>query len=205
MNNSMTFEEQTEQIVEALFTTLCLKKPREEVTDRCLELDYGNKIRFEVKKPREEVTDRCLELDYGNKIRFEGPKPVKLQGSRIAVDSASTFDPVAIAKLLTSIGDQYNAEMEGPINAVIAEESRKKIKKFGEVAESLSSIWISQNPELEPERAFLAVAVKLFVNFIKKTHGDRSQINILTETINRNPEVRSYIERQGGWGNLGRV
>ncbi|KAG8131990.1 hypothetical protein E2320_009882 [Naja naja] len=161
MNNSMTFEEQTEQIVEALFTNLCLKKQLFEETDRCLELQSEKKV-------------------------YE-------QGS------ASGFNPAHIARTLQSLGDQYNIEIESHVQAVIAEESIRKIKKFGEVAESLSRNWISQTPGLEPERAFLAAAVKLFVKFMKKTDGDRSQINILTETINGNPEVRGYIERQGGW------
>ncbi|XP_026530937.1 bcl-2-like protein 15 [Notechis scutatus] len=164
MNNSVTFEEQTEQIVEALFTKFCSKKLQ--------------------------VTGRCLQL--------QSETPAHEQGS------SSTFNPVDIADSLKSLGDKYNAEIESHVQAVIAEESVRKIEKFGEVAESLSRIWISQNPGLEPEKVFLAAAVKLFVKFMKKTHGDEGQINILTETINGNPEVRGYIERQGGWGNLGR-
>ncbi|XP_034270165.1 bcl-2-like protein 15 isoform X1 [Pantherophis guttatus] len=168
MNNSMTFEEQTEQIVEALFTTLCLREPWGQVADRCLELHSGNEVRAQ------------------------------------AGDSASNFDPVGIAKLLQSTGDQYNAEIEGQVQAVIVEETRKEIKKFREAVESLSRNWSSQTPGLEPERAFLIVAVKLFVKFINKTDGDNGLINILTETINGNPEVRGYIERQGGWSHLDR-
>ncbi|XP_058032905.1 bcl-2-like protein 15 [Ahaetulla prasina] len=167
MNNSMKFEEQTEKIVEALFTTHCIKKPR-----------------------RLKATGRCLELHSGYEVQAQGP-------------SASNFDPVVIAKSLQSIGDQYNAEIEPQVQAVIAEESGKRIKKFKEEAGFLSRDWISHVPGLEPERAFLAVAVKLFQKLTEKTHGDRSLINILTETINENPEVRGYIERQGGWGNLG--
>ncbi|XP_039218405.1 bcl-2-like protein 15 isoform X3 [Crotalus tigris] len=166
MNHSMTFEEQTEQIVEALFTTLCLKKQ---------EL---------------QVTDRGLKLHSENEIHLQGPCSQNLLRA----------EPQGIRQR----GDQYNGEMEGQVQAVIAEESTTKIKKFGEVAKSLSRIWISQTPGLEPVSAFLAVAVKLFEQLVEKTHGDHHQINILTETINRNPEVRGYIERQGGWDNLGR-
>ncbi|XP_015684704.1 bcl-2-like protein 15 [Protobothrops mucrosquamatus] len=185
MNHSMTFEEQTEQIVEALFTTLCLKKQELQVTERCLKLVSENEIHLE---------GRCS----------QGPLRAEFQGSRWrVVDSASSFDPVDIANLLRSIGDQYKAEMEGHVQAIIAEESTTKIKKFGEVAKSLSTSWIIQTPGLEPVRAFLAVAVKLFEQLVEKTHGDRHQINILTETINRNPEVRGYVERPGGWDNLG--
>ncbi|XP_026568710.1 bcl-2-like protein 15 [Pseudonaja textilis] len=163
MNNSVTFEEQTERIVEALFTKFCSKKSQ--------------------------VTGRCLQLQSEIKAHEQG--------------SASSFNPVDIADSLKSLGDKYNAEIESHVQAVIAEESIRKIKKFGEVTESLSRNWISQTPGLEPERVFLAAAVKLFVKFMKKT-GDKGQINILTETINGNPELRGYIERQGGWGNLGR-
>ncbi|KAM3840472.1 bcl-2-like protein 15 isoform 1-T4 [Vipera latastei] len=168
MNPSMTFEEQTEQIVEALFSTLCLKKQESPVTERCLKLCTAN-------------------------------APL-VQGEERVV-SASRFDPVLIANLLRSIGDQCQVEMEGQVQAVIAEESTTQIKKFGEVAKSLSRIWISQTHGLEPERAFLGVAVKLCATLIEKTHETFSA-SILTETINRNPEVRDYIERQGGWGNL---
>ncbi|KAM6456838.1 bcl-2-like protein 15 [Liasis olivaceus] len=164
MKDSMTFEEQTEQIVEALFTSLFPKKQAPQVTDRCLE------------------------------IHFEGLSKA---------DSASSFNPVDIANILRSLADQYNAELEGHVQAVIAEKSKAKLKKFSEVAESLSRTWSSQTPGLEYERAFLAVAVKLFEYFIQKTAVGSGQINLLTETINTNAEVRGYIERQGGWANLG--
>ncbi|XP_070601756.1 bcl-2-like protein 15 isoform X2 [Erythrolamprus reginae] len=174
MYNSMTFEEQTKQIAEALFTTLYSRKQ--------------------------------YPLQPGKMIVIEDLEVTRYRTwtSVAAVDSASSFDLVDIAMLLRSIRDQYNTEMEGQVLAIIAEESITKIKKFGEVAESLSRNWVSQTPGLEPGRAFLAVAVKLFEKLIKKTHGDKGQINILTGTINRNPEVRSYIERQGSWGNLAR-
>ncbi|XP_070605028.1 bcl-2-like protein 15 isoform X2 [Erythrolamprus reginae] len=172
MNNSMTFEEQTEQIVEALFATLYM--------------------------PWLKVTDRCLELQGETKIVVQGAK------AHFQADSASSFDPVHIANLLKSLGDQYNEEIEGQVKAVIAKKSRKMIKKFGEVAESLSRNWVTQTPGLEPVKAFLAVAVKMFEKLMEETHGDKGQINILTETINRNPEVKGYIESQGGWGNLAR-
>ncbi|XP_015743805.1 bcl-2-like protein 15 [Python bivittatus] len=166
MKDSMTFEEQTEQIVEALFTSLFSKKQVSQVTDRCL------------------------------KIQYEG---------FFEADSASNFNAVHIANILRSLGDQYNAELEGEqsVQALIAEKSKAKPKKFSEVAESLSRTWSSQTPGLEYERAFLAVAVKLFEYFIKKTVVGSGQINLLAEAINTNAEVRSYIERQGGWANLG--
>ncbi|XP_063153475.1 bcl-2-like protein 15 [Candoia aspera] len=167
MKNSMTFEEQTEQIVEALFTSLCAKKVESQVADRCLELKPKRKNTFEV-------------------------------------DSENSFDPVDIAKKLRYLGDQYNAELEGPAQAIITEESKAKLKKFRELTESLSRTWSSHTPGLEYERAFLAVAVKLFEYFIRKTAGYPGQINLLTDTINTNAEVRGYIDRQGGWSNLGR-
>ncbi|XP_032074944.1 bcl-2-like protein 15 [Thamnophis elegans] len=189
MNDSMTFEEQTKQIAEVLFTTSYSRKqcsfhPRKTIIIEDLEL---TRYRTWTSVPADPELIRH-----------------RTQASEPAVDSASSFDPVDIAMLLRSIKDQYNAEMEDHVQAVISEESVTKIKKFGEVAESLTRNWISQTPGLEPKRASLAVAVKLFEKLIKKTQGDKGQINIITETMNRNPEVRSYIERQGGWGNLER-
>ncbi|XP_070601752.1 bcl-2-like protein 15 isoform X1 [Erythrolamprus reginae] len=189
MYNSMTFEEQTKQIAEALFTTLYSRKQ--------YPLQPGKMIVIEDLEVTRYRTWTSVAAD-SELIRH------RAQASGQAVDSASSFDLVDIAMLLRSIRDQYNTEMEGQVLAIIAEESITKIKKFGEVAESLSRNWVSQTPGLEPGRAFLAVAVKLFEKLIKKTHGDKGQINILTGTINRNPEVRSYIERQGSWGNLAR-
>lgn len=56
MNPSMTFEEQTEQIVEALFSTLCLKKQESPVSERCLKLHsaiephfQGTRVSFKTK------------------------------------------------------------------------------------------------------------------------------------------------------------
>ncbi|XP_034270164.1 bcl-2-like protein 15 [Pantherophis guttatus] len=204
MNNSMMFEEQTKQIAEVLFTTLYSRKqyplqPRKMIVIEDLEL---TRYRTWTSVPADPELIKC---------RTQASRPAdsellrhRAQASGPAVDSASSFDPVDIAILLRSIRDQYKTEMEGQVQAVLAEESITKIKKFGEVAESLSRNWSSQTPGLEPERAFLAVVVKLFEKLIKKTHGDKGQINILMETINGNPEVRGYIERQGGWGNLGR-
>ncbi|XP_058032912.1 bcl-2-like protein 15 [Ahaetulla prasina] len=188
MNNSVTFEEQTKQIAEELFTTLYSRKQYPLQARKMIIIEDLELTRYR--------TWTSVPAD-SELIRH------RAQASGPAVDSASSFDPVDIAMLLGSIRDQYKTEMEGQVQAVIAEESITTIKKCGEVAESLSRNWISQTPGLEPERAFLAVAVKLFEKLINETHGDKGQINILTETINGNPEVRSYIERQGGWDNLG--
>nr|XP_028590369.1 bcl-2-like protein 15 isoform X2 [Podarcis muralis] len=157
MKDSMTFEEQVEQIAEALLADFPGQK---------------SKTEFRV-------------LQYQG-ASFEGG------GS-----AASPFDPVPIANTLRRLGDQFNADLERPAQEVIEAEGRK----FKENVEALSKTWTIQNPELAYEKAFLVVAVKLFRYIAKKAHAV-AQPRLLTEAINAAPEVRHYIERQGGWENL---
>ncbi|XP_053249517.1 bcl-2-like protein 15 isoform X1 [Podarcis raffonei] len=159
MKDSMTFEEQVEQIAEALLADFPGQK---------------SKTEFRV-------------LHYnGASVLFEGG------GS-----AASPFDPVPIANTLRRLGDQFNADLERPAREVIEAEGRK----FKENVETLSKTWTIQNPELAYEKAFLVVAVKFFRYIAKKAPGV-AQPRLLTEAINAAPEVRHYIERQGGWENL---
>ncbi|XP_028590369.2 bcl-2-like protein 15 isoform X2 [Podarcis muralis] len=154
MKDSMTFEEQVEQIAEALLADFPGQK---------------SKTEFRV-------------LQYQG-ASFEGG------GS-----AASPFDPVPIANTLRRLGDQFNADLERPAREVIEAEGRK----FKENVETLSKTWTIQNPELAYEKAFLVVAVKLFRYIAKKARAV-AQPRLLTEAINAAPEVRHYIERQGGW------
>nr|XP_034978831.1 bcl-2-like protein 15 isoform X2 [Zootoca vivipara] len=154
MKDLMTFEEQVEQIAEALLA------------------DFpGQKSETEFR-----VLSVCGEAEHR---------------------AASSFDPAPIADTLRRLGDQFNADLERPAREVIEAEGRK----FKENVETLSKTWTIQNPELEYERAFLIVAVKLFRYIAKKAHSV-AQPRLFTEAIDAAPEVRRYIERQGGWENL---
>uniref|UniRef100_A0A8D2LA42 Bcl-2-like protein 15 n=1 Tax=Varanus komodoensis TaxID=61221 RepID=A0A8D2LA42_VARKO len=73
--------------------------------------------------------------------------------------------------------------------------------KFREMADSLSKTW-SRSQGLEYERAFLVVTVKLFICLAQRAPSLRNKTELFTQTINENPEVRNYIEKQGGWENL---
>uniref|UniRef100_A0A8D0DKT1 Uncharacterized protein n=1 Tax=Salvator merianae TaxID=96440 RepID=A0A8D0DKT1_SALMN len=72
-----------------------------------------------------------------------------------------------------------------------------QLKKFRETVESLSKAWMSQNRELEYESAYLAVAVKLSRYLAQKACN---VAHVLAEAINGNPQVKDFIERQGGSG-----
>lgn len=132
-------------------------------------------------------------------LRYEGPEPmfrqVVLQGAR------QSFDPVVIANYLRDLGDKYNEDLEEPARNIIAEAVNKKVEKFGETVESLSRTWQSYYG-LQYEKAFLAASVKLFVYLAQKA-PNIAQSSLLTQTISGNPEVRQYIEHQGGWENIG--
>ncbi|XP_063003625.1 bcl-2-like protein 15 [Elgaria multicarinata webbii] len=137
-------------------------------------------------------------------IVCQGPSAKPDECDAVVGSAASTFDPEAIAKKLRSIGDQYNEDLEVAVQMVIEESSKEKLKKFREMAESLSKSWRRQNPELEYETAFLAVAVKLSLSLLHSAPATfQEEPDLLTQAINGNPEVRGYIERQGGWENFG--
>lgn len=72
------------------------------------------------------------------------------------------------------------------------------MEKFGAAVDNLSRSWSDQNPELVYERAFLCVSVKLLMHVAKKVPGV-VQPSQLTQAINGNAQVRSYIEACGGW------
>ncbi|KAJ6657950.1 hypothetical protein lerEdw1_001740 [Lerista edwardsae] len=110
-----------------------------------------------------------------------------------------TFDPVAIAHHLQKVADKYNVDLNEPVRNIIAETANKQVEKFGETVESLIKTW--PNPyELPYEKAFLVLSVKLFVHLAQKVSNIAP--NLLTRAINGNPEVRQYIESQGGWENF---
>ncbi|XP_044303466.1 bcl-2-like protein 15 isoform X2 [Varanus komodoensis] len=163
MKNSMTFEEQTEQIVKALLFDIS-----EDSQNGC----------------------RSLELSAGSELECDA----------VAEKTATTFNPEVIAKTLQRLGDQYNEDLEKPVQMIIAEKN-KEVMKFREMADSLSKTW-SRSQGLEYERAFLVVTVKLFICLAQRAPSLRNKTELFTQTINENPEVRNYIEKQGGWENL---
>ncbi|XP_053101828.1 bcl-2-like protein 15 [Hemicordylus capensis] len=209
MKNSMTFEEQTEQIVEALLSDFIPKKPKimyegpkkEKVMLRGLEvqpqgMSHAGKI-ICLWGSMDICREMCWSLFHLRLVELEIVAGYWVSGS----STASTFDPVTIASRLRDIGDQYNEDLGQLGEMIIAEVTKGKLEKFGETVDSLSKQWISQNSGLQYETAFLAVAVKLFVYVAQKTRNAASR-ELLTGAINENPQVRGYIERQGGWENL---
>ncbi|NXJ43528.1 B2L15 protein, partial [Ciconia maguari] len=153
-----TFEEQTECVVEALFSDLL----------------------------GEDGSDcRSLETDSGECVPSAGEPP-------------AGFDPVVVASRLRRMGDQCNVDFERVSSEALAEVLKGKMEKFGAAVESLSRSWINQNPELVYGRVFLSVSVKLLMHLAKKV-SDKVNHKQLSEVINGNSQVRSYIEDCGGW------
>ncbi|KAM7082563.1 bcl-2-like protein 15 [Ciconia maguari] len=111
------------------------------------------------------------------------------------------FDPVVVASRLRRMGDQCNVDFERVSSEALAEVLKGKMEKFGAAVESLSRSWINQNPELVYGRVFLSVSVKLLMHLAKKV-SDKVNHKQLSEVINGNSQVRSYIEDCGGWGNV---
>ncbi|KAM6108341.1 bcl-2-like protein 15 [Pterocles gutturalis] len=156
-----TFEEQTEWVVEALFSDLLSE---------------------------DECDCRSLEMDSGGPGRSAGEPP-------------AGFDPAVIASRLRRIGDQCSLDFERVSSEALAAVLRGKLEKFGAAVESLSRSWSDQNPELLYERAFLSVSVKLLMYVAEKVPA-LVRPRQLTQVINGNSQVRSYIEARGGWENL---
>ncbi|KAG8131989.1 hypothetical protein E2320_009879 [Naja naja] len=111
MNNSITFEEQTKEIAEVLFTTLYSRKQHP-------------------LQPRRMIVIEDLELTRYRTWTSVPADPELIrhgaQASGPAVDSTSSFHPADIARLLRSIRDKYKAELDGHVQAIIAEESITK-------------------------------------------------------------------------------
>ncbi|NXL37625.1 B2L15 protein, partial [Glaucidium brasilianum] len=138
---------------------------------------------------------RSLETDSGEPMRS-------------AVEYPTTFDPTVIASRLRQMGDRCNMDFERVSSEALAEvfkgkpfqphSQRLQVEKFEAAVDSLSRRWRDQNPELVYESAFLSVAVKLVMHIAKKVPA-LVRPTLLIEVINGNPQVRNYIEAQGGW------
>ncbi|XP_061486330.1 bcl-2-like protein 15 [Rhineura floridana] len=190
MKDSVTFEEQTEQIVHVLLSNLPGQTPRTEYCGLDLQLQGGGIVRDTGQTPRTECRGLDLQLQGG------------IVRDTATSSAASPFDPSHIANTLQRLGDEFNEDLERSAQEVIAQRNEETVVKFKETVATLSKTWSRQNPELEYERAFLAVAVKLFTYLARKAHYI-AQSHLLTETINGTPQVRQYIERQGGWEYFG--
>ncbi|XP_074019595.1 bcl-2-like protein 15 [Numenius arquata] len=174
----VTFEEQTECVVNALFLDLLSE---DESGYRNLETDSGGKASSGRKK-------------------YQGLLVSRPQG-RTEDDLDIPFDPVVIASRLRRIGDQCNVDFERVSSEALAEVLRGKMEKFGAAVDSLITSWSNRNPELVYERAFLSVSVKLLMHLAKKV-PDMLHPRYLVGAINGNSQVRNYIEAHGGWENL---
>ncbi|PKU42423.1 bcl-2-like protein 15 [Limosa lapponica baueri] len=171
----VTFEEQTERVVNALFWDLLSE---------------------------DESDCRSLETDSGGPglARLQGPS---LPGRQASTEDNSDipFDVAVVASRLRRIGDQCNMDFERVCSEAFSEVLRGEMEKFGAAVDSLVKSWSDQNPELVYERAFLSVSVKLLMHLAKKVPG-MLHPRYLTGAINGNSQVRNYIEAHGGWENL---
>ncbi|XP_044303459.1 bcl-2-like protein 15 isoform X1 [Varanus komodoensis] len=203
MKNSMTFEEQTEQIVKALLFDIS-----EDSQNGCrsLELSAGSELECDADgiqihlQSGQNIVARSERWEQGAMLCHTGSALWTGPRRPVAEKTATTFNPEVIAKTLQRLGDQYNEDLEKPVQMIIAEKN-KEVMKFREMADSLSKTW-SRSQGLEYERAFLVVTVKLFICLAQRAPSLRNKTELFTQTINENPEVRNYIEKQGGWENL---
>ncbi|NXV70937.1 B2L15 protein, partial [Atlantisia rogersi] len=164
-----TFEEQTECVVEALFSDLL---GEDECSCRCLETDSG--------EPAQSAGDPPIPFDpvvIASRLRRMGDR-CNLEFERVSSE--------AVAEVLAG-------KVEHALSA-----NQPCMEKFGAAVETLSQSWCDQNPELAYERAFLGVSVKLLMHVLKKVPAMVQPIQLI-KVINGNSQVRRHIEASGGW------
>ncbi|KAF1461153.1 Bcl-2-like protein 15, partial [Pygoscelis antarcticus] len=132
------FEEQTECIVEALFSDLS----GEDGSDcRSLETDWGDPVQSAGESP----------------TRFD-PVVVASRLRRMGDQCNMDFEKVSSEALAEVLKGK---KLRLPSRCL-------QMEKFGAAVESLSRSWSNQNPELVYERVFLSVSVKLVMHVAKK-------------------------------------
>ncbi|NWU65843.1 B2L15 protein, partial [Pterocles burchelli] len=170
-----TFEEQTEWVVEALFSDLLSE---DECDCRSLEMDSGAPGRSAGEPP-----DRFDPVVIASRLRRIGDQ-CNLDFERVSSEALAAV----LRGKRVSAGD---APLQLPSRCL-------QMEKFGAAVESLSRSWSDQNPELLYERAFLSVSVKLLMYVVEKVPA-LVRPHQLAQVINGNSQVRSYIEACGGW------
>ncbi|NWY60683.1 B2L15 protein, partial [Chionis minor] len=134
----VTFEKQTEFIVEALFSDLTSE---DESSCRSLETDSGGKTCQGRKK--------CCETTFDPVVIASR---LRQMGDRCNVDFERVSSKEVLAEVLNGKLPSRCLQME----------------KFGAAVETLSRSWSGQNPGLDYERVFLSVSVKLLMYVAKK-------------------------------------
>ncbi|NWX48482.1 B2L15 protein, partial [Steatornis caripensis] len=133
-----TFEEQTECVVEALFSDLL---------------------------GEDESDCRSLETDSGEPVQSAGERPTKFDPVVIASRLRRMGDQcnMDFEKVSSeALADVLKGKKLKPPSRCL------QMEKFGAAVDSLSRSWSDQNPELVYERAFLCVSVKLLMHVAKK-------------------------------------
>ncbi|NWH26657.1 B2L15 protein, partial [Grus americana] len=144
-----TFEEQTECIVEALFSDLL---GEDESACRSLETDLGGRV-----GSAEELPTKFDPVVIASRLRQ--------MGDRCNMDFESVSSE-ALAEVLKG------KKLKVPSR-------RLQMEKFGTAVETLSQSWCDQNAELVYERAFLCVSVKLLTHVIKKVSATVQPIQLI--------------------------
>ncbi|NXF45468.1 B2L15 protein, partial [Oceanites oceanicus] len=138
-----TFEEQTECVVEALFSDL----PAEDGSVcRSLETDSGEPV-----PPAGGPPARFDPVVVASRLRRMGDQ-CNVDFERVSSE--------ALAEVLSG------KKLKLPSRCL-------QMEKFGAAVESLSRSWSAQNPELAYEVAFLSVSVKLVIHVAKKVSATR--------------------------------
>ncbi|NXG63331.1 B2L15 protein, partial [Hemiprocne comata] len=189
-----TFEEQTECIVEALFSDLFSE---DETQCRSLETDGGGSVQAAAEPPAKfdpvlvasrlrQMGDQC-NLDFE---RVSSEDLVEVLNGKVKckcrnlteywILSQDLFITLSFIKKLKLLSQFLQME------------------KFEAAVHSLSRSWRAQNPQMAYEIAFLSVSVKLLMHVAKKVPA-MVRPSQLVQVINGNSQVRSYIEACGGW------
>ncbi|NXP03129.1 B2L15 protein, partial [Thinocorus orbignyianus] len=166
----LTFEEQTERVVKALFEDLLCE---DESACRGLETDSEGKAWDDPDASFDPVVvaSRLRQIGDQCNIDFE----------RVSSE--------ALAEVL-------RGKVKHPLPS--CPRLQPLMEKFEAAVDSVIRSWSDRNPGLAYEGAFLSVSVKLLMHLAKKA-PNMLHPRYFIGMINGNSRVRNYIEARGGW------